>query len=337
MLRGYRLITPGTILRWHRGLIAKKWTYPHRVGRPPLEDTVASLIERMARENQSWGYQRIQGELLKLGHRVGASTIRRVLKRSGIPPAPDWCTDTTWRVVPAHPGVDHAGLRFLRRGLRNHSEADLRVLRAGGRHTSRASAGYDHEPGRGMDHPADPQPGDGPRRVRHPVPVPHPGPRWPVRHIVRCWPDRCRLRVVRIPPRCPRANCFAERFVRTVRAELTDSMLIFDQRHLRRGAHGIRSALQRSTTAPRPRPSPTATDLSRRGPQPGKDHTPPDTRWLDQRVRTSGMKLLLSAGDRLLEPHKMRSIAAAWYLTGVAGARHVAGVGASVAVQDGGK
>jgi putative transposase len=59
MLWGHRLVTPGTILRWHRRLVAKKWTYPHRVGRPPVEDTVASLIERMARDNHHWGYQRI--------------------------------------------------------------------------------------------------------------------------------------------------------------------------------------------------------------------------------------------------------------------------------------
>ena len=64
VLRGHRLITPATVLRWHRRLVTKKWTYPSRSGRPPVDPMIVALIERMARENPTWGYQRIQGELL---------------------------------------------------------------------------------------------------------------------------------------------------------------------------------------------------------------------------------------------------------------------------------
>jgi hypothetical protein len=83
------LVTPDTILRWHRRLVTRKWTQPDcRGGRPPLDDQLVALILRLARENSRWGYQRIQGGLKKLGIRVAATTIRAVLLGNGLRPAP---------------------------------------------------------------------------------------------------------------------------------------------------------------------------------------------------------------------------------------------------------
>jgi putative transposase len=232
-LRQHRVVTPGTILRWHRRLVAKKRTYPPRRGRPPVQDAVASLIERMAKDNPTWGYQRIRGELLKLGHRVGASTIRRVLQGLRIPPAPVRDTDTTWR-------------QFLRAQASTTLACDFFPVDCAVTIT-RISVFFVLEV---------------PSRSVHLLgTTTNPDGRWTtqqIRNLLMDLGDRADqfrylvrdragqftasfdavladtgIHVVRIPPRCPRANCFAERFVRTLRAELTDRMLIFNQRHLR--------------------------------------------------------------------------------------------------------
>ena len=92
----HRLITPGTVLRWHRRLVTGKWTYPNQTGRPPVSAEIATLIGRLATENNNRGYQRIQGELLKLSYQLGESAIGRILKARKIPPAPKRRADTTW-------------------------------------------------------------------------------------------------------------------------------------------------------------------------------------------------------------------------------------------------
>jgi hypothetical protein len=98
VLRRDRLVTPGTLLAWHRRLVRWKWRQTAvGSGRPPLPEETAALIQRLARENPTWGYVRIQGELLRLSHRVAAATIRRVLRRSGLPPAPQRASQQTWR------------------------------------------------------------------------------------------------------------------------------------------------------------------------------------------------------------------------------------------------
>jgi putative transposase len=87
--RLHRFVTPETLLRWHRALIKRRWTYPHRQpGRPSTVPELRRLILRMAAENPTWGYRRIHGELARLGHEVAPSTVWLLLKRGGIDPAP---------------------------------------------------------------------------------------------------------------------------------------------------------------------------------------------------------------------------------------------------------
>ncbi|CAA9235554.1 MAG: hypothetical protein AVDCRST_MAG77-1233 [uncultured Chloroflexi bacterium] len=88
--RSLVLVTPETVLTWHRDLVRRKWTFRGRkpAGRRPTDPTIEALIVRLARENSRWGYARVHGELGKLGHEVGRTTIRTILHRQGVPPAP---------------------------------------------------------------------------------------------------------------------------------------------------------------------------------------------------------------------------------------------------------
>lgn len=89
-------VRPATLLRWHRDLVRQRWTYPSRRGRPSVTAEIRTLVLRLARENSTWGYRRIHGELCQLGYRLGASTVWTILNRAGIDPAPKRST-VTWR------------------------------------------------------------------------------------------------------------------------------------------------------------------------------------------------------------------------------------------------
>jgi putative transposase len=99
-----RLFQPETVLRWHRQLVRRKWTYDqHNTGgRPPLDHELEALIVRLAQENDCWGYGKIVGELLKLGYKVSQTTIRNILDRHGIMPAPVRNGSLGWRHLMTH-------------------------------------------------------------------------------------------------------------------------------------------------------------------------------------------------------------------------------------------
>jgi putative transposase len=268
-LRAHRLVTPGTVLRWHRRLVARKWTYPHRTGRPPVSAEIAALIERLATENHGWGYKRIQGELLKLGHRVSASTIRRILKALKIPPAPQRHTDTSWRKFLHTQAATMLATDFF------HVDCAVTLQRRYCLFVMEIGSRYVHI----LGITANP---DGAWTVQQ------------IRNLLMDLGDRAvsfrflvrdragqftasfdtvladaGIQFVKIPPRSPRANCYAERFVLTARKEVTDRMLIFGERHLRTvlaqyEAHYDGRRPHRSRHLRPPRPDHPVADLSRK-------------------------------------------------------------------------
>jgi helix-turn-helix protein len=126
------------LLRWHRQLIARKWTYASTPGRRGVMTEIQRLVVRMAAENPTWGYTRIQGALKNIGHRVGRSTIRRILKAAGLPPVPQ--RPTSWDTfLKAHWGVI-AGADFFTTSMKGPLES---------RHTSseRSAPGLSSHPG----------------------------------------------------------------------------------------------------------------------------------------------------------------------------------------------
>ena len=268
-VREHRLVTPGAVLRWHRRLVRKKWTYPNRTGRPPVSAEIAALIERLATENASWGYQRIQGELLKLGHWVGASTIRRVLNALRIPPAPKRRTDTTWRQFLHVQAATMLAADFF------HVDCGMTLQRLYCLFVIEVGSRYVHILGV-TTHPDGPWTTQQIRNLLMDLGDRTANFRFLVRDRAGQFTDSfdavlasAGIEAVTIPPRRPRprAKAYAERFVLTARPEVTDRMLIFGERHLRLvlaeyEAHYNGWRPHRSRQLRPPRPDHTVADLS---------------------------------------------------------------------------
>jgi putative transposase len=230
-LRGARLVTPRTLVRWHRALVRRRWRQPPgRCGRPPLPAEVQELVLRLARENPRWGHRRICGELAKLGFRVSPTSIRRLLARAGCGPR---------RGAQDRAGVSSSLLRrrassratfltvesvFLRRYyvLFFIAHESRRVWLAGC--TSNPTCAWVTQQARNLGFDFADQ---GIRFLIRDRDSKYSG---PFDEVFRSGG----IRIVKTPVRAPKANAVAERCVRTVRAECLDWLLILNRRHLER-------------------------------------------------------------------------------------------------------
>jgi putative transposase len=224
-------VTPATLLRWHRRLVAGVWTYPHRgTGRPPLDQELQQLIVRLARENPRWGYQRIKGELQRLGVHVSATAIRTTLRRHGLDPAPRRAS-STWRAFLRQQAagivacdfftVDTIWLRrlhvlfFIELGSR-------RVHLVGV--TANPSGAWVTQQARNLLLML----GEGGRELRFLL-------RDRDAKFCHAFDDVFRsegAQVLLTPVQAPKANAYAERWIGTVRAECLDWLLIVGRAHL---------------------------------------------------------------------------------------------------------
>jgi putative transposase len=228
------IVTPDTILRWHRRLVEQKWTYAkRRGGRPGALAEIRRLVVRMAEENPTWGYTRILGALKNVGHRVSRSTIARILKAHGIPPVPE--RPTSWQTfLQAHWGAI-AGADFFTtevwtwRGLVTYYTvfvidlASRRVQIVGSspfpndmfmRQVCRTLTAADEGP-----------------LVGHRVLICDRDAKWSA--LVRARLGEAGIRVVQTPYQAPNANAYAERFVRSIKEECLHRVIPFGEGHLR--------------------------------------------------------------------------------------------------------
>jgi putative transposase len=228
------LVTPQTLLRWHRTLLRRKWTYAKErtPGRPPIDPQLAELILRMARENARWGCVRICGELRKLGIRVGATTIRTLLRRHGLGPAPRRSGPTWAQFLRAQAegiiGCDFFTVETIRLQtlyvLFFIQLSTRRVVAAGV--TANPDSAWVTQQARNVAMDL----GDRGLAVSFLL-------RDHDAKFTRSFDDVFASvggQVLRTPIQAPKANAYAERWVQTVRAECLDWTLVLGRRHLLR-------------------------------------------------------------------------------------------------------